>query len=91
MPDRNRTSHAYNEETADDILRNIRLEHHALLKALEKTLLARGISVRWTAAYRLLASMLSARCLSVTVKMRGFFWVFECIDICGEARISRGG
>ena len=41
LADRNRTSHAYNEETAEAILGNIRLQHHALLMALEKVLLAR--------------------------------------------------
>ncbi|WP_311132822.1 nucleotidyltransferase substrate binding protein [Pseudomonas fluorescens] len=41
LADRTRTSHAYNEETAEAILGNIRLQHHALLKALEKALLAR--------------------------------------------------
>jgi nucleotidyltransferase substrate binding protein (TIGR01987 family) len=42
LADRNRTSHTYNEETAEAILGNIRLQHHALLKALEKLLLARA-------------------------------------------------
>jgi nucleotidyltransferase substrate binding protein (TIGR01987 family) len=42
LADRNRTSHTYNEETAEVILSNIRLQHHALLKALEITLLARA-------------------------------------------------
>jgi predicted nucleotidyltransferase len=41
LADRNRTSHAYNEETAEAMLGNIRLQHHALLMALEKVLLAR--------------------------------------------------
>ena len=42
LADRNRTSHTYNEETAEVILSNIRLQHHALLKALEKVLLVRA-------------------------------------------------
>ncbi len=40
--DRNRTSHTYNEETAEAILANIQQRHHPLLKALEKTLLERA-------------------------------------------------
>jgi hypothetical protein len=39
--DRNRTSHTYNEETAEAILHHIRHLHHPLLKALEITLLPR--------------------------------------------------
>ncbi len=41
LTDRNRTSHTYNEETAEAILINIRLQHHPLLKALQQTLLSR--------------------------------------------------
>jgi nucleotidyltransferase substrate binding protein (TIGR01987 family) len=33
LTDRNRTSHTYNEETAEAILENIRKQHHSLLKA----------------------------------------------------------
>lgn len=40
--DRNRTSHTYNEETAEAILANIRQSHHPLLKDLEKALLQRA-------------------------------------------------
>lgn len=40
--DRNRTSHTYNEETAEAILHNIRHQHHAQLKAMESVLLARA-------------------------------------------------
>lgn len=40
--DRNRTSHTYNEETAEAILLNIRQQHHPLLKALEHTLSSRA-------------------------------------------------
>lgn len=42
LADRNRTSHTYNEETAEAILANISQQHHALLKALENVLLARA-------------------------------------------------
>ncbi|ASL25052.1 hypothetical protein ACG10_01195 [Azotobacter chroococcum] len=38
LTDRNRTSHTYNEETAEAILLNIRQQHHPLLKALERVL-----------------------------------------------------
>lgn len=38
LTDRNRTSHTYNEETAEAILSNIQLQHHPLLKALEQTM-----------------------------------------------------
>lgn len=41
LTDRNRTSHTYNEETAEAILSNIRQQHHALLKELERTLSTR--------------------------------------------------
>jgi nucleotidyltransferase substrate binding protein (TIGR01987 family) len=41
LADRNRTSHTYNEETAEAILLNIRQQHHPLLKALEQVLCAR--------------------------------------------------
>lgn len=41
LTDRNRTSHTYNEETAEAILLNIRQQHHPLLKALESVLSAR--------------------------------------------------
>ncbi len=41
LTDRNRTSHAYNEETAEAILTNIQLQHHPLLKALEQTMSSR--------------------------------------------------
>jgi len=41
LADRNRTSHTYNEETAEAILLNIRQQHHALLKELQHTLAAR--------------------------------------------------
>ena len=42
LVDRNRTSHTYNEETAEAILQNIQHHHHPLLKALEQTLLDRA-------------------------------------------------
>lgn len=42
LTDRNRTSHAYNEETAEANLSNIRLKHHRLLKELEKTMHSRA-------------------------------------------------
>jgi nucleotidyltransferase substrate binding protein (TIGR01987 family) len=42
LADRNRTSHTYNEETAEAILGNIRNHHHALLKNLQGVLLARA-------------------------------------------------
>jgi len=42
LTDRNRTSHTYNEETAEAILANIQMQHHPLLKALEKTLAERA-------------------------------------------------
>lgn len=42
LADRNRTSHTYNEETAEAILSNISQQHHTLLKALENVLLARA-------------------------------------------------
>lgn len=42
LTDRNRTSHTYNEETAEAILENIRKQHHSLLKALVKTLAHRA-------------------------------------------------
>lgn len=42
LVDRNRTSHTYNEETAEAVLHNILQHHHPLLKALEQTLLARA-------------------------------------------------
>ena len=38
LTDRNRTSHTYNEETAEAILTNIREQHHPLLKTLEQTM-----------------------------------------------------
>jgi len=41
LADRNRTSHTYNEETAEAILRNIQQQHHPLLRALEQVLGAR--------------------------------------------------
>lgn len=41
LTDRNRTSHTYNEETAEAILENIRNQHHPLLKDLVQTLTAR--------------------------------------------------
>jgi nucleotidyltransferase substrate binding protein (TIGR01987 family) len=41
LTDRNRTSHTYNEETAEAILMSIRSQHHPLLKALQQTLLSR--------------------------------------------------
>ncbi|MFC0711553.1 nucleotidyltransferase substrate binding protein [Azorhizophilus paspali] len=41
LTDRNRTSHTYNEETAEAILLNIRQQHHPLLKALEHVLSSR--------------------------------------------------
>lgn len=41
LTDRNRTSHTYNEETAEAILTNIQLQHHPLLKALEQTMSSR--------------------------------------------------
>jgi nucleotidyltransferase substrate binding protein (TIGR01987 family) len=41
LTDRNRTSHTYNEETAEAILTNIRVQHHALLKTLEQTMASR--------------------------------------------------
>ncbi len=41
LTDRNRTSHTYNEETAEAILMNIRSQHHPLLKALQQILLSR--------------------------------------------------
>jgi len=40
LVDRNRTSHTYNEKTADDILVNIQHSHHANLSALRETLSA---------------------------------------------------
>lgn len=42
LTDRNRTSHTYNEETAEAILTNIQLQHHPLLKALEQTMSSRA-------------------------------------------------
>ncbi|AHL76122.1 nucleotidyltransferase [Stutzerimonas stutzeri] len=42
LTDRNRTSHTYNEETAEAILANIRLQHHTLLKKLENTMRSRA-------------------------------------------------
>lgn len=42
LTDRNRTSHTYNEETAEAILLNIRQQHHPLLKALERMLSSRA-------------------------------------------------
>ena len=42
LTDRNRTSHTYNEETAEAILSNIRMKHHSLLKALERTMRSRA-------------------------------------------------
>jgi nucleotidyltransferase substrate binding protein (TIGR01987 family) len=45
LADRNRTSQTYNEETAEVILSNIPLQHHALLKTLESVLLARVAQV----------------------------------------------
>ncbi|EXF43213.1 nucleotidyltransferase substrate binding protein, family [Pseudomonas sp. BAY1663] len=44
LTDRNRTSHTYNEETAEAILANIQMQHHPLLKALERTLAERAES-----------------------------------------------
>jgi len=41
LTDRNRTSHTYNEETAEAILLNIRQHHHPLLQALERMLSSR--------------------------------------------------
>lgn len=41
LTDRNRTSHTYNEETAEAILTNIQKQHHPLLKALEQTMSSR--------------------------------------------------
>ncbi|WP_444816315.1 nucleotidyltransferase substrate binding protein [Stutzerimonas frequens] len=41
LTDRNRTSHTYNEETAEAILENIKNQHHRLLRALVQTLTAR--------------------------------------------------
>lgn len=41
LTDRNRTSHTYNEETAEAILANIRMHHHPLLKALEQVMTSR--------------------------------------------------
>ncbi|TCD21231.1 nucleotidyltransferase [Pseudomonas sp. IC_126] len=41
LTDRNRTSHTYNEETAEAILTNIQLQHHPLLKELQQILLSR--------------------------------------------------
>lgn len=41
LADRNRTSHTYNEETAEAILANISQQRRVLLKALENVLLAR--------------------------------------------------
>jgi nucleotidyltransferase substrate binding protein (TIGR01987 family) len=41
LSDRNRTSHTWNEETAEAILRNIQQQHHPLLRALEQVLGAR--------------------------------------------------
>ncbi|AOE83172.1 nucleotidyltransferase substrate binding protein [Pseudomonas sp. TCU-HL1] len=38
LTDRNRTSHTYNEDTAEAILLNIQQQHHPLLKELESTL-----------------------------------------------------
>jgi len=40
LVDRNRTSHTYNEQTAQDILANIEQSHHAQLMALLATLTA---------------------------------------------------
>lgn len=40
LVDRNRTSHTYNEKTAQDILSNIEQSHHAQLMALLATLTA---------------------------------------------------
>lgn len=42
LTDRNRTSHTYNEETAEAILTNIRMKYHPLLKALERTMRSRA-------------------------------------------------
>lgn len=44
LTDRNRTSHTYNEETAEAILSNIQKQHHPLLKTLEKTLSERVVT-----------------------------------------------
>ncbi|WP_313056410.1 nucleotidyltransferase substrate binding protein [Pseudomonas lopnurensis] len=44
LTDSNRTSHTYNEETAEAILANIQMQHHPLLKALEKKLAERAES-----------------------------------------------
>ena len=44
LTDRNRTSHTYNEETAEAILSNIQKQHHPLLKTLEKTLAERVVT-----------------------------------------------
>ena len=41
LTDRNRTSHTYNEETAEAILINIRSQHHPLLRALEHSISSR--------------------------------------------------
>jgi nucleotidyltransferase substrate binding protein (TIGR01987 family) len=41
LVDRNRTSHTYNEATAEAILSNIKDNHYALLVALQKTLSAK--------------------------------------------------
>ncbi|PAV27393.1 nucleotidyltransferase substrate binding protein (TIGR01987 family) [Tamilnaduibacter salinus] len=40
LVDRNRTSHTYNEDTADAILAQVRLEYHGLLRTLEMTMLS---------------------------------------------------
>jgi nucleotidyltransferase substrate binding protein (TIGR01987 family) len=42
LTDRNRTTHTYNEETAEAILSNIRLQHHPLLNELEQTMRSRA-------------------------------------------------
>ncbi|MGV6473052.1 nucleotidyltransferase substrate binding protein [Azotobacter vinelandii] len=41
LTDRGRTSHTYNEETAEAILLDIRQQHHPLLEALERVLSSR--------------------------------------------------
>jgi hypothetical protein len=52
LTDRNRTSHTYNEETAEAILTNIQMQHHPLLKALEQTMFSRVDEAREFGAVR---------------------------------------
>lgn len=42
LTDRSRTSLTYNGESAEAILSNIQLQHHALLKELEQTMHSRA-------------------------------------------------